>query len=201
MSIQSIHKKLFLAQQGFGRLMTNNRADRYKYADLSAVLDLILPQLHQQGLFLHQKTITADNAVVVETVVYDENGNSVSGGQLLMPTAGLIQRGAQAFGSALTYARRYSLTAFFCLYAEDDDGNIASRPVQSKAPAKEPEPQELDIGKVETAFRNCSDLSRLENLYQNAMKRAKLEQTAQISAVYEQVKHTLEEVKKADEQN
>lgn len=192
----TIYKKLLNAQQGFEKLFKNSKADRYRYADLPAVLDLIMPQLHNNGLFLHQKTSTADNAVIVETVVFDEEGNSLSGGQLSMPTAGLMQKGAQAFGSALTYARRYSLTAFFCLSAEDDDGNMATRANVEAQQRKQrqqpqPQPQELDLKKVEDGLRGCTTLKRLEALYQNAIHRADGNQTAQINAIYEQFKQSL----------
>jgi hypothetical protein len=33
---------------------------------------------------------------------------------------------AHAYGSSLTYARRYALAGIFCLNQSDDDGNLAS---------------------------------------------------------------------------
>ncbi len=40
---------------------------------------------------------------------------------------------AQGYGSAMTYARRYSLQAACGIAPEDDDGNQASRPAKPKS--------------------------------------------------------------------
>ncbi len=50
-------------------------------------------------------------------------------GSIFVPAA---QNSPQAFGSALTYARRYSLMTACGIAPEDDDGNAASKPVEQK---------------------------------------------------------------------
>jgi hypothetical protein len=62
--------------------------------------------------------------VIVETVFIHESGETVSAGKLHVPASKLD---AQGFGSALTYARRYSLMAACGIAPEDDDGNAASK--------------------------------------------------------------------------
>lgn len=55
-------------------------------------------------------------------------------GRIFVPAA---QNSPQAFGSALTYARRYSLMTACGIAPEDDDGNAASKPPMPKVNAAE----------------------------------------------------------------
>ena len=54
-----------------------------------------------------------------------ESGEEMSAGLTFVKAD---KQNAQGFGSAMTYARRYSLQTAFGLDAEDDDGNAASAP-------------------------------------------------------------------------
>lgn len=101
-----------------------NPAFRSKYADLASVIDAIKPALVKHGLFFTQKTHEQPGGVCVETVVCHESGESMSFGKLFVPAS---KQDAQGYGSALTYARRYSLMAAFGVPAEDDDGNAAAK--------------------------------------------------------------------------
>jgi hypothetical protein len=65
--------------------------------------------------------------VIIETIFLHESGESLNCGQLFVPAN---KHDAQGFGSALTYARRYSLMAACGIAPEDDDGNTASRKPQ-----------------------------------------------------------------------
>jgi len=101
-----------------------------KYADLSSVIDAIKPALVKHRLFFTQSTHEAQGGVCVETIIHHESGDQFSFGKLFMPAT---KGDAQGFGSALTYARRYSLMTAFGVPAEDDDGNAAARPVANDA--------------------------------------------------------------------
>ena len=109
-----------------------NPAFRSKYADLAAVVDAIKPALAEHGLFFRQITHPADHGVCIETVIHHASGESLACGPLFVPAS---KQDAQGFGSAMTYARRYSLMAAFGVPAEDDDGNsaVASKPVAKPA--------------------------------------------------------------------
>lgn len=97
-----------------------------KYADLGAVIDAIKPPLIKHGLFFTQRChgTSGDGGVFVETVLHHSGGEEMSLGELFVPAN---KQDAQGFGSALTYARRYSLMTAFGVPAEDDDGNAAAR--------------------------------------------------------------------------
>lgn len=98
-----------------------NPAFKSKYADLAAVIEALEP-IRKHGLWYRQVLHESAEGVNVETIYIHEGGDTLSAGSLYMPAT---KRDAQGFGSALTYARRYSLQAAFGLATEDDDGNAA----------------------------------------------------------------------------
>jgi hypothetical protein len=97
---------------------------KYKYADLGSVIAAIKPALINHGLFFTQHPQPSDAGVTVETVLHHTGGESMSLGALFVPAN---RNDAQAFGSALTYARRYALVTAFGVPVEDDDGSAAVR--------------------------------------------------------------------------
>lgn len=102
----------------------NNPAFKSKYADLSSVTEAIKPALAKHKLFYFQVTHEQAGGVCIETIVGHESGEQLSFGKLFVPAG---KQDAQGYGSALTYARRYSLMTAFGVCPEDDDGNAASK--------------------------------------------------------------------------
>lgn len=110
-----------------------------KYADLAVCIEAVIDALHDNGIALIQHTDQSDKGVIVSTVFMHESGEHMETGSIFVPAA---QNSPQAFGSALTYARRYSLMTACGIAPEDDDGNAASKP----APARKPDVSaELDV--------------------------------------------------------
>jgi hypothetical protein len=105
---------------------SNNPAFKSKYADLSSVVEAIKPALIKHGLFFAQLTHEQQGGVCIETVVCHDSGEQMSFGKLFVPAG---KQDAQGYGSALTYARRYSLMTAFGVCPEDDDGNAAVKTV------------------------------------------------------------------------
>lgn len=103
----------------------NNPHFKSKYADLGAVVEAIKPALTKHELFFVQQTFDIQGGVCVETVICHSSGESMPLGKLFVPAS---KQDAQGYGSALTYARRYSLMTAFGVCPEDDDGNAASKP-------------------------------------------------------------------------
>jgi len=98
---------------------------RAKYADLGAVVDAIKPALKNHGLWFSQVSYDIEHAASIETVIIHSSGEWLSTGIVSVPVS---KSDAQGFGSALTYARRYSLSAAFGVAPEDDDANSATKP-------------------------------------------------------------------------
>jgi len=133
--VKQIATALVKAQKEFApALKTNsNPFFKSKYADLSVCIEAVIDALHNNGIALIQRNHDCESGVKIETILLHESGEEISGGVLHVPA---IKVDPQAYGSALTYARRYSLMATCGIAAEDDDGNSASRPVTKLAPVE-----------------------------------------------------------------
>lgn len=99
-----------------------------KYADLSSCIEAVDDALLDNGIAMYQENHEDETGVTVETVFLHESGESFRSGKLHVPAS---KQDPQGYGSALTYARRYSLMAACGIAPEDDDGNAASKPKAS----------------------------------------------------------------------
>lgn len=98
---------------------------RSKYADLASVVEAIREAFSNNGLSYTQRIEPTDkNEVRVETIILHSSGEWISCGVLNLPVS---KNDAQGFGSAITYARRYGLSAAVGIAPEDDDGNAAAK--------------------------------------------------------------------------
>lgn len=109
-----------------------------KYADLNSVMGAVKPALAKHGLAFVQVCHDVEHAAKIETVIIHSSGQQFSCGAVSVPVG---KHDAQGYGSALTYARRYSLAAAFGVGAEDDDGNAAAKakPAKVELPKAGPE--------------------------------------------------------------
>lgn len=125
--MKTIASAFVSAKKAFGPALKDktNPAFRSKYADLGACIDAVEDALLAHGIAAYQETFEDATGVTVETVFLHESGESLRCGKLHVPAA---KQDPQGYGSALTYARRYSLMAACGIAAEDDDGNAASKP-------------------------------------------------------------------------
>lgn len=140
------------AQKAFGPALKTNTNPHFKskYADLSACVEAVIDALHANGIAMIQGTHEDATGVTVETLFIHESGEQLSSGKLHVPAA---KQDPQGYGSALTYARRYSLMAACGIAPEDDDGNAASRkPVQKLTDEQVSEITQLLEGRDFEAF-------------------------------------------------
>lgn len=112
---------------------SSNPFFKSKYADLASVDAAIGPAAAKHGLGYIQVAHNHESAAAIETIIVHESGETFACGVVVVPVA---KADAQGFGSAMTYARRYSLSAAFGVCPEDDDGNAAAKAVP-KMPTKE----------------------------------------------------------------
>ena len=89
-----------------------------KYADLLSVWDACRGALTSNGLSISQIADTGlEGKAVLETILMHTSGEWIKGRLPLLP----VKADPQAQGSAITYARRYSLSAIVGLCTEEDD--------------------------------------------------------------------------------
>lgn len=123
--MQKIASAFIKAKKEFSPALKDktNPAFRSKYADLGACLEAVNDALLENGIALVQRTFEDATGVTVETVFVHESGEVMESGKLHVPAS---KQDPQGYGSALTYARRYSLMTACGIAPEDDDGNSAT---------------------------------------------------------------------------
>lgn len=127
----TLHESLAKAQSEFPlvKKTDTNPFFKSKYAGLPTVMEVALPILHKNGLYVSQSPISEGERVGVKTTItHAESGDSIEGSF----TMNLAKNDPQGAGSAITYARRYALVSMLGLNVdEDDDGNLGSEYSQS----------------------------------------------------------------------
>jgi len=108
---------------------------RSRYANLQSCWDACREALTSNGLCLLQSPFGCSDTpgrIGLETRLMHTSGEWLAG----QITIDLAKTDPQAVGSALTYLRRYSLSAFIGLVADDDDDGNAAMPAPPTAPPK-----------------------------------------------------------------
>ena len=114
------------AEMSGAKKKATNPFFKSKYSDMNAVVDAIRIPFCDNGLSYSQFPIFNDKCVGVETILMHESGEWISS-ILMLP---MVKQDPQTAGSAITYARRYSLQSIAGIPSEDDDGNQASKPAK-----------------------------------------------------------------------
>lgn len=124
--MKNIATALVSAQKAFGPALKGSTNPHFKsrYADLAACVEAVVDALNGAGIALTQKCYECTDGVIVETLFVHESGEIMECGRLHVPAS---KQDPQGYGSALTYARRYSLMAACGIAPEDDDANAASK--------------------------------------------------------------------------
>ena len=131
------------AQHQFGPALkrAENPHLRSKYADLAACMEAVQAAINKNGIALVQITHSdRDDQIGIETWFIHESGEAQGFGVLYLPAT---KHDPQGFGSAMTYARRYSLMAACGIAPEDDDGEAAKKttpPARQSAPPRQTTP-------------------------------------------------------------
>ncbi len=105
-----------------------------KYAPLNDILSYIRPLMAEHGLSIVQNTLTQNEAIGIQTMIIHESGQFIQSDIMFIKTD---KDTAQGQGSAITYGRRYQLSAMLSIASEDDDdGNSASKQPENKPESK-----------------------------------------------------------------
>lgn len=133
---KAIAAALVKAQGEYGPALKSSQNPHYKskYADLASCVEAVVGALNKHGIAFMQRVLPCASGVTVETLFIHTSGETISSGALHVPVQ---KNDAQGYGSALTYARRYSLMSACGIAPEDDDGNAASAKEAPAAPPKQ----------------------------------------------------------------
>jgi hypothetical protein len=112
-----------------------------KFASLAAVRNAVVPVLAKHGIAMSQDLGSTDGTVICTTILMHGSGQRLVFGPLTLPVS---KNDAQGFGSAATYARRYSLMAVAGVVGDDDDDANAAT---GKPAASEIHSPKGDLGK------------------------------------------------------
>ena len=141
-SIAKIAPALVAAQAAFPSIAKDgkNPAFRSRYATLDGIMAAVRPALAANGLAVVQGAIHPETdgpklvGLAVESVLVHTSGEWMA----TMVPVPVTKSDAHGLGSALSYGRRYGISALLALTTdEDDDGNAATRPPQRQEPRQE----------------------------------------------------------------
>ena len=123
------------------------------YATLDAIWETIREPLATAGLAVTQTLSQAnDGKTLLDTSLLHTSGEWISGSMLINP----VKDDPQGLGSAISYARRYSLCAMLGVVAdEDDDANVATKPkpkVVTKPPITQPSSKTIKSAEATTTL-------------------------------------------------
>jgi hypothetical protein len=145
-TITKIAGALLHAQKNMGAASKDSKNPFFKskYADLNEIIDACVPVLNEAGIMVMQSPTTlvlpdGSSKPVIRTCLLHESGEFISSDTDVVCSK---QNDPQAYGSAISYARRYGLQAMVTLKAEDDDSERAMGRGEVKPAYKKPEPKQ-----------------------------------------------------------
>ncbi len=129
----------------------------YTYAPLVEVIDACRKGLSENGLAIMQPTMMVDDKLVVETLLAHSSGEWIKS-EIRIDS---VEKSPQGVGSALTYARRYALSALLGVASEqDDDGEAGTKDGDKKPKSKKlTEPRQTTTTGAERKEHWCTEHS------------------------------------------
>ena len=134
-SIKEISVALVKAQSKMGAAVKGAANPYYKskYSDLNSVIEACKEHLNAEGISVLQPVISDASGDYVETVLMHTSGEFFSSSLKLRT---LKENDMQAYGSSISYARRYGLQSMVFIPAVDDDAE-STMAREKKAKLKE----------------------------------------------------------------
>ena len=151
-----------------------------KYASLTSIRDTAIPALSKNGIAVTQTGVQVDPETWVIRTTLHKDAETFSGDIPVIAD----KANAQAFGSAMTYAKRYGLAAIVCISSdEDDDGNEATKA-----------PPQTEYIKIDQVKEISSEIDRLGADRQKFLQHFKVGELSQLTAMqYLKAMNMLEE--------
>lgn len=132
--MKELHKSLAEFQQEVPVIHKGTEGYGYSYADLPAILETINPLLKKHGLGFYQMV---NGTQLCTTVYHIKSGESIEGCADIPQNVSLAKMNAfQVLGSAITYMRRYQLSAMLGLVTDKDTDAAGEQTPTPKAQPK-----------------------------------------------------------------
>ena len=143
---------------------------KVNYASLPHILSIITPILKKNGLLIVQPVV---NNCVVTKLIHIESGETIESVYDIVCKDGT---NPQQVGSAVSYARRYSISSLLNLNIDDDDdGNAASGNNGTSQPKKEElTPKHPNWNKAKEHLQTGGLLEDIERKYSISAENKKL---------------------------
>ena len=145
-----------------------NPFHKSKYASLASVIFAVKEALNKNNIIIIQKNRKDDAGMYIETILLHKNGTEVASDKLYLL---LVKQDMQSVGSAITYARRYSLLSLCCLAAEDDDGNSTIDRANRKIAEKEKREKETYERLFEKAIKYLQEMDTDEIIQRKGFRK------------------------------
>lgn len=135
----------------------NNPFFKSKYVPLENVVEAITESASKNGLsFTQFPSSDVDGNVTVGTLVMHSSGEWIEYDPIRMKP---VKNDPQSIGSAITYAKRYALSAIFGITSDpDDDGNEATQ-TKKQAPAKKKDEPVISVEKANYYLKEIATIS------------------------------------------
>jgi hypothetical protein len=123
-TIVKVAGALLRAQKNMGNASKDSKNPFFKsnYANLNSVREVAHPALNAEGVVILQPTLTIDGKNYVRTLLLHESGEYLGSDTEIICAK---QNDPQAYGSAISYSRRYGLQSLMSIGAEDSDAEGA----------------------------------------------------------------------------
>ncbi len=182
-SIKEITTALTKAQLAFKPIKRTEVVDysttkgrkKYSYAPLNEVIEATKKALSDNGLAITQSTKLEGGNTILTTMLSHSSGEWIEG-ELYV---GRQEQEPQSEGSALTYKRRYGMSAMLCISSEeDDDAESATHQVTNVLVKPKPTEDVIPINdqSVKEAPLEAATMS-VEDLFQWVAKNMKWKTT------------------------
>jgi len=146
-SISELAKALTKVQAALDGVARQREGYQYMYADLNGIWDSIRVPLTNNGLSIIQSTKLGEaDAPIIVTRLLHTSGEWVEGELLVRP----VKNEPRAIGSAITYARKYSLMGIVGCSPVDDDAEAASKPA-----TKPNKPSQAKLDRFHALVEEC----------------------------------------------
>ena len=126
--MSKIYGQLLQFQNKLRKVGKDAKGYNYSYASFDNVVETIAPELNSQGLGY---THTFDGQDIVCTL-FNAEGETITSKLTLSTEILKGMNASQSMGAAITYARRYTLTAILGRVTDDDTDGVVNTPKTNK---------------------------------------------------------------------